>query len=95
MISWRGDCDCRVASQTTPVYTYDFADPTAPSYLKPTTFPHGTAHTYELPYLFLGYHGGTVSLPVALTPAREALRRDGALLEQGSRGIPVGGMAVL
>ena len=95
MISWRGDFGCRAASQTTPVNAYEFADRTAPSDLKPTTFPLGAAHTYELPYLVPGFHGDTVGLPVALTPAREALRRDGALLDQGSRGIPVGGMAVL
>ena len=55
------------------VYTYEFAGRTAPSDLKPTTFPLGAAHRYELPYLFPGFHGGTISLPVALTPARETL----------------------
>lgn len=68
MISWRGDSGCRAVSQTTPVYACDFADRTAPSYLKPTTFPLGAAHTYELPYLFQGFHGGTAGFPVALNP---------------------------
>ena len=63
----------RWASQATPVYAYEFADRTAPSYLKPTTFPLGAAHTYELPYLFLGFHGGTAGLPVALNPLQEKL----------------------
>jgi para-nitrobenzyl esterase len=37
------------ASAKTAVYAYEFADRTAPSYLNPTTFPLGAAHTYELP----------------------------------------------
>jgi para-nitrobenzyl esterase len=63
----------RWASQATPVYAYEFADRTAPSYLEPTTFPLGAAHTYELPYLFPGFHGGTAGLPVALNPLQEKL----------------------
>jgi para-nitrobenzyl esterase len=63
----------RWASQATPVYAYEFADRTAPSYLKPTTFPLGAAHTYELPYLFPGFHGGAAGLPVALNPLQEKL----------------------
>ncbi|MFD0735267.1 carboxylesterase/lipase family protein [Planotetraspora mira] len=42
----------------TPTYAYEFADRTAPSYLEPTTFAMGAAHTFELAYLFPGFHGG-------------------------------------
>lgn len=63
----------RWASAATPVYAYEFADRTAPSYLKPTTYPLGAAHTYELPYLFPGFHGGSSGLPVRLNPLQESL----------------------
>ena len=63
----------RWASQATSVYAYEFADRTAPSYLKPTTFPLGAAHTYELPYVFPGFHGGALGVPVALNPLQEKL----------------------
>lgn len=61
------------ASRSVPVYAYEFADRTAPSYLKPTTFPLGAAHTYELPYLFPGFHGGKSGLPVSLNTLQEQL----------------------
>ncbi len=96
MISWRGDPGCRVASVTTLVNAFEFAGRTASSYLKPTTFPLGAAHTYELPHLFPGFHDGTAGLPVALTPpARETLRRDDPLLDDRRCGIPVKGIAAL
>ncbi len=40
------------------VYYYEFSDPTNPQYIK-TNFQQGTAHTYELPYLFPGFHGSS------------------------------------
>lgn len=55
-----------------PVYAYEFADRTAPSYLKPTTFTLGAGHTLELAYIFPGYHGGA-GLPIALNPLQEKL----------------------
>ena len=55
-----------------PTYAYEFDDKTAPSYLEPTTFPLGAAHTYELPYLFRDYHGGA-GRPIMLNPLQEAL----------------------
>lgn len=61
------------ASAATAVYAYEFADRTAPSYLKPTTFPLGAAHTYELPYLFPGFKGGKLGLPVTLNALQEKL----------------------
>ncbi|TWI52563.1 carboxylesterase family protein [Pseudomonas duriflava] len=42
-----------------PVYTYEFADPTAPQLLKPAFFPYLASHTAELQYLFKGFHGVT------------------------------------
>jgi para-nitrobenzyl esterase len=63
----------RWASKSTSVYAYEFADRTAPSYLKPMTFPLGAAHTYELSYLFPGFKGGELGLPVALNPLQEKL----------------------
>lgn len=40
------------------VYYYEFSDPTCPKYVK-TDFEQGTAHTYELPYLFPNFHGSS------------------------------------
>lgn len=55
-----------------PTYAYEFADRTAPSYLEPTTFPLGAAHTFELAYLFPGYCGAR-GRPVKLNPLQERL----------------------
>jgi para-nitrobenzyl esterase len=63
----------RLAAAKTTVYAYEFADRTAPSYLGPTTFPLGAAHTYELPYLFPGFHGGLSGISVKLNPLQEKL----------------------
>lgn len=63
----------RWVSAKSPVYAYEFSDGTAPSYLKPTTFPMGAAHTYELQYIFPGYHGGQMGQPVNLNPLQEKL----------------------
>ena len=41
-----------------PVYAFEFADETAPSYLAPTSFSMGAAHTLEIQYLFPNYRGG-------------------------------------
>jgi carboxylesterase type B len=51
----------RWVADKTPTYAYEFADRTAPSYLDPTTFALGAAHTYEIQYLFPGFHGGSLS----------------------------------
>ena len=40
------------------VYYYEFSDPTCPKYVT-TDFAQGTAHTYELPYLFPGFYGSS------------------------------------
>ncbi len=69
-------CPARMVNQwvsgTIATYGYEFADKTAPSYLEPTTFPLGAAHTYELPYIFPGFHGGA-GKPVSLNPLQERL----------------------
>jgi para-nitrobenzyl esterase len=59
-------------SRFTPLYAYEFADRTAPSYLPPVGFDLGAAHTFELSYLFTDYHGATGTLH-ALTPAQRRL----------------------
>ncbi|WP_392551343.1 carboxylesterase family protein [Orbus wheelerorum] len=48
----------RLVADKMPTYAYEFSDRTAPSYLKPTSFALGAAHTYELSYIFPGFHGG-------------------------------------
>ena len=55
-----------------PVFDYEFADRTAPAYLKPTSYPQAASHTYELPYLFPGFHGGA-GQPVALNSPQDRL----------------------
>ena len=69
-------CTARKASEwlfaQMPTYAYEFADRTAPTYLKPTTFAQGAAHTLELSYIFSGYHGGA-GLPISLNPLQEKL----------------------
>ena len=63
----------KMAAGSLPTYGYEFADRTAPSYLKPTSFALGAAHTYELPYIFPGFHGGKAGLPVQLNSMQEKL----------------------
>ncbi|ANI80124.1 carboxylesterase/lipase family protein [Sphingobium sp. EP60837] len=72
MFACTGRAILKMISRYTPTYAYDFADKTAPSYLEPTTFPLGAAHTYELPYLFTGFRGGG-GLPVALNALQHKL----------------------
>lgn len=63
----------RLMSPYVPVYVYEFADRTAPNYLKPTTFPLGAAHTHELPYLFPNFKGGAGEPNTALNPLQQKL----------------------
>ena len=69
-------CPAKKANEWTAAYTpthaFEFADRTAPSYLEPTSFALGAAHTFELPYLFPGFHGGA-GKPVTLNPLQERL----------------------
>ena len=57
-----------------PVYAYEFADETAPNYL-PSTFRHGAAHTYDIPYIFRGFPGGA-ALSTTLNGQQEKLSRE-------------------
>ena len=62
----------RLLSDKMPTFAYEFADRTAPSYLKPTSFPLGAAHTFELSYIFPGFHGGG-GIETKLNPLQEKL----------------------
>lgn len=62
----------RWAAGRIPTYAYEFADRTAPSYLKPTSFHLAAAHTFELSYLFPGFHGGS-GIPVELNALQTQL----------------------
>ena len=44
--------------------------------LPPVSFQMGAAHTFEIPYLFPGYHGGASGLPTELNPLQEELAED-------------------
>jgi para-nitrobenzyl esterase len=62
----------RALTDKIPVYAYEFADRTAPSYVGPTTFPMLAARTYELSYVFPGFRGGG-DAQVRLNPLQEKL----------------------
>jgi para-nitrobenzyl esterase len=62
----------RLLVKYVPTYGYEFADETAPSSSPPVSFPYGTAHTYEIQYLFPHYHGAT-GIVNNLNPAQERL----------------------
>ncbi|WP_233852978.1 carboxylesterase/lipase family protein [Paraburkholderia sp. HD33-4] len=61
------------ASKKTTVHAYEFADRTAPSYIPPTTFPLGAAHTSELAYVFEGFHGGNLGVAQPLNAYQKKL----------------------
>lgn len=66
-------------SRWTPVWSYEFADRNAPSYLPPVSFPLGAAHTAELGYLFPGFghrhKPAEAPAPETTTLAQEMIRR--------------------
>lgn len=62
----------RLLAEKIPVYAYEFSDRTAPSYIGATTFPLLASHTFELAYLFPGFHGGS-AVKVSLNPLQERL----------------------
>ncbi len=50
-----------------PVYAYEFADRTAPTYFpKMPGYVSGAYHTADIQYLFIGWHGGDQGIPHAL-----------------------------
>ncbi|MDG3937992.1 carboxylesterase family protein [Pseudomonas aeruginosa] len=55
-----------------PVYTYEFADTTAPRFLAPVSYPYEASHTSELQYLFKNFRGVT-GKPAPLTATQQAL----------------------
>lgn len=57
-----------------PVYAYEFSDVTAPPYI-PASFEQGAAHTYDIPYIFAGFHGSS-ALSTKLNPKQEKLSRE-------------------
>jgi para-nitrobenzyl esterase len=62
-----------LAKQHVDVWSYEFADRTAPSYTAPTSFDLKAAHTFELPYIFPGFHGGSQGIDTQLNPLQEML----------------------
>jgi len=70
------DCPARRVNRLlvkyVPTYGYEFADETAPSSSPPVSYPYGAAHTYEIQYLFLHYHGAT-GIVNDLNPAQARL----------------------
>ena len=58
--------------KNTPVYSYEFADKTAPQFAKPVSFPYAAAHTSDLQYIFRDFKGATGELH-KLNPAQEKL----------------------
>ena len=69
-----------------PVYAYEFDDQTAPLYL-PTSFKQGAAHTYELPYIFRGFHGSS-ELSTKLSARQEKLSEEMIKLWTHVRDLP-------
>jgi para-nitrobenzyl esterase len=64
----------RSLARLVPVYAYEFADRSAPSYFAQRSYPMKAYHTAELQYLFPLFHGarGTIH---ALNAAQESLAR--------------------
>jgi para-nitrobenzyl esterase len=62
--------DNRALARKTPVYTYEFADRTAPTgwFEFPPNLPPGAFHSSELPYLF-----DLAGFPGVLNPEQDAL----------------------
>jgi para-nitrobenzyl esterase len=46
-------------SRWAAIFAYEFRDATAPSYMPDSGFSLGAAHTFELQYLFPGFHGAS------------------------------------
>lgn len=63
--------DTRIA-RWTPLFSYEFNEVTAPSYMPAAGFDLGAAHTFELPYLFPRFRGAT-GVRRALNPAQARL----------------------
>lgn len=49
-------------AERSAVYSYEFADKTAPQFAKKVSFPYNAAHTSDLQYIFRDFSGATGSL---------------------------------
>ena len=67
MLACRGQYVAGALAPHAPVYMYRFDDRTAPSYFpKMPGFTPGAYHTGDIPYVFIGYHGGPDGVRVPL-----------------------------
>lgn len=74
MLACRGQYAAGALARHAPLYMYRFDDRTAPSYFpKMAGFEPGAYHTGDIPYVFIGYHGGPDGVRVPLTPAQTKL----------------------
>lgn len=74
MLACRGQYVAGALASRVPVYMYRFDDRTAPSYFpRMAGFTPGAYHTGDIPYLFIGYHGGPDGVRVALNDAQRKL----------------------
>jgi para-nitrobenzyl esterase len=64
----------RILADQTPVYMYQFADRTAPTYFpKMPGYLSLAYHTADIQYLFIGWHGGDEGIPHDLNKAQRKL----------------------
>lgn len=74
MLACRGLHVAGAIAKHAPLYMYRFDDRTAPSYFpKMAGFTPGAYHTGDIPYVFIGYHGGPDGLRVPMTQKQTSL----------------------
>jgi len=74
MLACRGQYVAAALAPHAPLYMYRFDDRSAPSYFpKMTGFQAGAYHTGDIPYVFIGYHGGPDGVRVPLTAKQQKL----------------------
>jgi para-nitrobenzyl esterase len=56
----------QLMAQYAPVYAYEFSYRSAPWYFPPQSFTTGAAHTSDIQFFFLNWHGGPLGIPHAL-----------------------------
>jgi para-nitrobenzyl esterase len=62
-------------SQHVPLYAYEFADRDAAWYFPKINFAHGAAHTIDIQFLFVDWHGGPLGILHPLTRQEHALSK--------------------
>ena len=73
-LACRGQYAAEALSAHVPVYMYVFDDRTAQTYFpKMPGYQSLAYHTSDIPYVFIGYHGGPEGLPITLNPAQAKL----------------------